>query len=181
MKKQPNLIIGPYTYGRRNIRVVFTEAYPKVQIIVGKFCSIASNVTIYLGSGFHSANNISTFPFGYVPKIFPASKRIVKGTTKGNILIENDVWIGSGSTIMSGIHIGNGAVISTNSHVIRNVAPYSIVGGNPAQLIRKRFSDAQIDRLLKIKWWDWPLEKIKANMSILNSPNLEQFLKENTG
>jgi virginiamycin A acetyltransferase len=94
---------------------------------------------------------------------------------KGDTVIQNDVWIGYDSTIMPGVKIGNGAVIAARAVVVKDVEPYTIVGGNPAKPIRKRFSDETIELLQKIKWWDWPIQKITAHLEILSSNNEEQL------
>jgi virginiamycin A acetyltransferase len=95
---------------------------------------------------------------------------------KGNTEIGNDVWIGFNSTIMPGVKIGDGAIIATNSTVTKNVAPYTIVGGNPAKEIKKRFSQEQIERLLEIKWWNWEIEKITKNVKNLTSDSFENLI-----
>jgi len=99
--------------------------------------------------------------------------------TKGDIIIGNDVWIGMNATILSGVTIGDGAVIGANSLVTKDVELYMIVGGNPAIPIRKRFDQQTIDRLLRIKWWDWDIEKIKRDVSDLLFDQAEQFLDKN--
>ena len=100
------------------------------------------------------------------------------GKTNGDIIIGNDVWIGDNVTIISGVIIGDGSIIATNSHVTSNVKPYSIVGGNPAKLIKYRFDDEIIQKLLEIKWWDWDTEKIKNFASVLNSGDINLFLEK---
>ncbi len=146
---------------------------------VGKYCSIADNITIFLG-GNHRTDWISTYPFPSFSHIFYEAG-IIQGhpATKGNVVIGNDVWIGSHVTILSGVTIGDGAVVGAYSVVARNVPPYSIVVGNPARVIRYRFDERTIELLLKIKWWDWPLEKIRQNVELLCSNNIEKFLDKN--
>ena len=95
---------------------------------------------------------------------------------KGDIHVGNDVWIGANTIIMSGVKIGDGAVIANNSHVVKDIEPYTIVGGNPAKVIRKRFSDEVINKLLDIKWWDWSIEKITENHRILMSGDVEKLM-----
>ena len=94
---------------------------------------------------------------------------------KGDTVIQNDVWIGYNSLIMPGIKIGNGSIIASNSVVVKDVEPYSIVGGNPAKLIRKRFDNEIIDLLESIKWWDWPIEKVTTNLEILTSNDVSKL------
>ena len=111
---------------------------------------------------------------------FPEAKDISgHPATKGNVIIGNDVWIGYKATIMSGVTIGDGAVIGACSVVTKDVKPYEIVAGNPAKVIRKRFSDEIIIQLLKIAWWNWPIEKIKAEIEFLCNNNIEKFIERN--
>jgi acetyltransferase-like isoleucine patch superfamily enzyme len=100
--------------------------------------------------------------------------------SKGDVIIGNDVWIGSGVTIMSGVTIGDGSVIASNSTVAKNVESYSIVGGNPSNIIRYRFPPDQIQKLLEIKWWNWPEQKINENMHLLCSENIQSFIDYNS-
>jgi acetyltransferase-like isoleucine patch superfamily enzyme len=147
---------------------------PNVQILskvnpitIGSFCSIARDVLIQEYN--HRAERLSTYNF---QKHIFRGKSIVDVTSKGPITIGNDVWIGAKSIILSGVSIGDGAIIAAGSIVTKDVKPYAIVGGNPAKLIKFRFPDALINHLLIIKWWDWPLEKILAHKSAF-SKNLD--------
>jgi acetyltransferase-like isoleucine patch superfamily enzyme len=137
---------GHRTYGADKIQVFQWGEGAKCNI--GKFCSIADNVKIFLG-GNHKVEWITTFPFD-------------KSTnTHGDIIIGNDVWISHGVTIMSGVKIGDGAIVAANSHVVKDVEPYTIVGGNPAKYIRHRFEDKIIEALLELKWWDLDAHVVK--------------------
>jgi len=169
-KNHSNIMVGDYTYGIP--KVLHWGENAKLKI--GKFCSIADNVLIYLG-GNHRTDWITTYPF---PILFPEASHI-KGhpATKGDVIIENDVWIGNYAVILSGVTVGDGAVIGANAVVAKNVSAYSIVVGNPAREIKKRFSEEEIEILLKIKWWDWPIQKIKENLELLCSNNIKQLLK----
>jgi len=164
--------IGRYTYGEENLKV--KEWGEGATLRIGSFCSIAANVTCFLG-GNHRTDWITTYPFGH---IFGEQMGIdpVKGhpKTNGDIIIGNDVWIGSNVTIMSGITIGDGAVISANSHVIKDIGRYTIAGGNPAQEIKRRFSNEVVDLLLKLSWWELPLTQIKTiHHDLTKEPSLE--------
>ena len=158
--------IGEWTYGRPTVLSHNDGATLKI----GKFCSIAGNVTILLG-GEHRIDWITTYPFN----VFFSEAKHLRGhpATKGDVIINNDVWIGEGAFILSGIHIGNGAVIAAKSVVTKDVEPYTIVGGNPAQKIRKRFPDHVIEELLDIQWWDLPMEKIKESIPLLLSNDVK--------
>lgn len=163
---------GEYTYGRCNV-LNWGEPYT---LKVGKFCSIAANVNVYTG-GNHRTDWVTTYPFGHVNEyIFNTFDGKGHPKSNGDVIIGNDVWIGSNTTIMSGITVGDGAVIANNSHVVKNVEPYSIVGGNPAKLIKYRFSPEQIQKLLELKWWNWHVEKINQNTYLLCSPDIDELL-----
>lgn len=140
---------------------------------IGCFCSISTGLKfIFLGK--HMMNWVSTYPFQVnwkmnvplndLPKHFP-------------IIIENDVWIATNVKILQGVTVGNGAAIATESVVTKNVPPYAFVGGNPARIIRYRFSEDQIKSLLKIAWWNWDDGKIKEVVPLLCSDNIDEFIR----
>ena len=112
------------------------------------------------------------------PQIADMHMKMGHPSCKGDIIIENDVWIGATSTIMSGIKISNGAVVAGGSVVTKDVPPYAIVAGNPAKVVKYRFTEKQIDKLLKISWWDWPEDKIRENGMTLWSDNIDKFIEE---
>lgn len=161
------ITVGRYTYGFENIQV--REWNEGAALFIGAFCSIATNVTIFLG-GNHRTDWITTFPFGHIYQK-ELGQKVIDGhpSTNGDINIGNDVWIGSNVIIMSGISIGDGAVIATGSVVTKSVRPYEIIGGNPAKHIKFRFSDDLIQILLTLKWWDLPLEIINEISPLLCS------------
>ncbi len=167
-----NIEIGNYTYGEPHIHR-WSKEY---RVSIGRFCSIASDVHL-LVDGNHRSDWISTYPFGRLLDDFP--KNSSHPTGRGDIAIGNDVWIGRGAVILSGISIGNGAVIAAGTMVVKDVADYEVVGGNPGKSLSFRFSKIQIDALLKIAWWDWPLAKIAAEISFLESANIDKFIKRN--
>lgn len=181
--------VGKYTYGANKINVVWdipahntkTQKFEKPNLKIGNFCSIGINTTIYLG-GNHRADWISTYPFhvgGIHNNTFNKFKNEKQGypQTNGDVIIGNDVWFGEGVTVMSGIKIGDGAVIATNSHVVRDVEPYSITGGNPAKHIKFRFDNETIKRLLELKWWDLDDKIINEISPILCSNNYDELFK----
>jgi virginiamycin A acetyltransferase len=161
---------GEYTYGYQNIAVNDFQTGHKLKI--GKFCSISFGVMIFLG-GDHPVNYVSTYPFSLY---FDIDDDYEKWGKKGDVTVGNDVWIGYGATIMPGVNIGDGSVIAANSHVVKDVEPYCIYGGNPAKFIKKRFTDEQISKLLKIKWWDLEKNKIDEIKNLLHSENVEDLL-----
>jgi acetyltransferase-like isoleucine patch superfamily enzyme len=174
LKDNPNYKkynIGEYTYGEPLIY----DGRNASKLSIGKFCSIAFDVHIML-SGNHRTDWVTTYPFSD----FRAFRAFLgHPSSKGDVVIGNDVWIGRSAKILSGVTIGDGAVIGTEAVVAKSVPPYSIFVGNPARLVKKRFSDSQIENLLEIKWWDWEFEKIKANMPLLLDNNIDAFIRKN--
>jgi acetyltransferase-like isoleucine patch superfamily enzyme len=167
-------ITGKYTYGTPKI----LWENNKARLVIGNFCSIATNVTIYLG-GNHRTDWVTTYPFGHIHQtIFNTFNGDGHPSTKGDVIIGNDVWIGSNVTNMSGVKIGDGAVIANSSHVVKDVEPYSLVGGNPAKMIKYRFTREQIDKLLTIQWWNWDDAKLNTFLKRLCNPDIETFIKE---
>lgn len=155
--------VGEFTYGTPKV----LDWGEGATLVIGKFCSIADDVTIFLG-GNHRTDWVSTYPFNVLNDEFPNAKEI-KGhpISKGDVIIGNDVWIGKGASILSGVLIGDGAVIGAETVVTKDVEPYSICVGNPGKVIKKRFSDYEIELLLKIKWWDWSTKKINEEIEFL--------------
>ena len=167
---------GPYSYSGSIHVVNFGEPYT---YSIGKFCSIGENLLIYLG-GNHRVDWISTYPFMSFHSWFPEAMHLQgHPAAKGNVVIGNDVWIGADVTIMSGVTIGDGAVIGTKSVVAKDVPPYAVYVGNPARLARYRFDEKTIDTLLEIRWWDWPIERIRENVHLLCSSAIKDLLAMN--
>ena len=168
--------VGRYTYGTTGIHFI-NYGNENVSYTIGSFTSIGAYVKFYLSNGIgHDISFISTYPFGNInQETFPNVNNQSKNTS-GDIVIGNDVWIGENVTIMSGITIGNGVVIAANSTVVKNIPDYALVGGNPATIIRYRFSSEQIEKLLKISWWDWEVERINKNIHLICSNNIEEFI-----
>lgn len=141
------------------------------KLTIGKFCSLADSIEVFMG-GNHMMNWITTFSLGMIGINLP-----LQVGNNGDINIENDVWIGSQATIMSGVTIGNGACIGAKTVVAKNIPPYSIAVGNPARVVRKRFDDASIEKLLTIKWWDWHIVKIQQAGTLLASGNVQGLVE----
>ncbi len=152
------------------------------RLIIGKFVQIAHGVRFITGSANHAMQGFSTYPFSNfmmdggttreeIVAMFEASGN------RGNTVVGNDVWIGMEATIMPGVTIGDGAIIGARSVVTRDVAPYTVVGGNPARTRRKRFSDATVARLLALRWWEWPIERIEANIAAITGNDMEALEK----
>lgn len=164
-----SVYIDEFTYGNPEIK-----SWGEKSILqIGKFCSIADKVTIFLG-GEHRSDWVSTYPFS----TFLNEYSYIEGQpkSKGNVIIGNDVWIASGVTILSGVTIGDGAIIGCNSLVSKYVSPYAIVGGNPAKVIRYRFEENIIKELLEIKWWNWQLQDIEKAVPLLANSDIETFI-----
>ncbi len=179
------MYVGRHTYGMEHVKIRrWPEMKQHYNLVIGHFCSIADDVEVYLG-GNHYTHLVSSFPFGIVGnKSFPNATKIESNLNlngsycKGDVIIGSDVWIGSHVTIMSGVKIGSGAVIAANSHIVKDVPAYAMVGGNPARVIKYRFSETQIEKLLSIKWWEWSDEKINENMKYILNPNIDVFIEK---
>ena len=180
----PNIIVGDYTYYddfedvhnfEKNVKYHFD--FTGDQLIIGKFCMIASDVKFIMNGANHLSNAISTYPFAVFGNGWENAMEGKAYPNKGNIEIGNDVWIGYNATIMAGVKIGDGAIIATNATVVSDVKPYTIVGGNPAKEIKKRFSPEIIERLLKLQWWNWDIEKITKNVQNLTDLDLDKLEK----
>lgn len=187
LPKRTNVEIGEYTYysDNKNSPENFYDhiehhyEFLGDKLIIGKFCAIAEGVTFIMNGANHRMNGITTYPFnifgGGWEKSTPTIDQL---PLKGDMVIGNDVWIGQNVTIMPGVKIGDGAIISANSTVTKNIEAYTIYGGNPAKFIKKRFQDNEIEFLLKIQWWNWDDEKIFENLERLTSPEgLKELMK----
>lgn len=182
----PNIEIGDYTmyndfvHDPRDFQknnVLYHYPINNDRLVIGKFCSIACGAKFILTSANHSLKSLSTYPF---PIFFEEWDLDVANITdawdnNGDIIIGNDVWIGYEAVILSGVTIGDGAIIGTRAVVTKDIPPYTIVGGVPAKPIRKRFGDAIIARLLELKWWNWSEERIKANIEIIQSGRIDEL------
>lgn len=180
--KNPNIVVGDYTYYddfenvenfEKNVKYHFDFTGDK--LIIGKFCMIASGAKFIMNGANHLTDALSTYPFAIFGKGWETAMDEKSYPNKGNSVIGNDVWIGHNATIMAGVKIGDGAIIATNSTVVKDVEPYAIVGGNPASEIKKRFKKATIEKLLELKWWDWDIEKITKNIQNLTDNNIENL------
>lgn len=178
-----NIEVGDYTYYddledvnnfMNNVKYHFEFTGDK--LIIGKFCMIASGVSFIMNGANHLTDAVSTYPFAIFGNGWEKAMEGKEYPVKGDTVIGNDVWIGHNATIMAGVKIGNGAIIATNSTVIKDVEPYSIVGGNPAKEIKKRFSDEEIEKLQKLEWWNWDKEKITRNLKALTGNKIDELL-----
>jgi len=181
--KNPNIQVGEYTYyddpdGAEDFEKHVTHHYDFIgdRLIIGKFCAIGRGVEFLMNGANHRMNAVTTYPFSLMrhgwEKVTPTLSDL---PFKGDTIIGNDVWIGQNVTILPGVMIGDGAIIAANAVVARDIPPYRIAGGNPVRVFRQRFEDELIEFLLELKWWNWPAEKIFANLEILSSDDLEKI------
>lgn len=185
--KNPNIIISDYTYYddpedsenfERNVLYHFPFIGDK--LIIGKFCALARGVKFIMNGANHKLSGISTYPFQIFgngwEKVMPSADEL---PYKGDTEVGNDVWIGYESLVMPGVKIGNGAIVSSRAVVVADVPAYTIVGGNPAKVIKRRYEPEVVERLEAIAWWDWHIEKITQNLEVIVSGDVEALLQSN--
>lgn len=185
--KHPNISVGTFSYysGYHHrhsfencVRYLDKKRKDVDKLIIGNYCSFGSGVVFMMaGNQGHRMDWVSTFPFHFQANIFKESLNPYKKA--GDTLIGDDVWIGTESMILAGVNIGSGAVIAARAVVTKDVPPYAIVGGNPAQIIKYRFNEEVILHLLKLKWWHWSEEKVKRAMPLLCSDDIQGLLSLN--
>ena len=184
--KDPSIEIGDYTIYNDFVsdpllfeqnNVLYNYPINHERLIIGNFCSIACGTKFLFNSANHTLKSLSTytFPLFYEDWNLEKSNITTAWDNKGDIIIGNDVWIGYEAIIMAGVHVGNGAIIAAHAVVTKDVQPYTIVGGVPARLIRKRFNEEIIQELEKLKWWNWPIEKIRRCLPYITSGNLNKL------
>ena len=179
--KNPNIIVGDFTYSCDvdfESHVTHHYDFYGDKLIIGKFCQIAAGVNFVMNGANHQMNAVSTYPFYIFEGWAQDPPSMEDLPNKGDTVVGNDVWIGQNATILPGVHIGDGAIIGLGSVVGCDVEPYSIVAGNPARLIRKRFDDELIELMLKFRWWDKPIEEINSLIPVLSCSNLEKVKTE---
>ncbi|MEV0702255.1 CatB-related O-acetyltransferase [Saccharopolyspora sp. NPDC050389] len=176
----PKITVGEYTYyddpdgatdfEHRNV----LYGYGPERLIIGKYCAIATGTRFLMAGADHPTMGVSTFPFTmFGGEWTERTLDIVTGMpSRGDTVVGNDVWFGYQATVMPGVKIGDGAIIAAGALVTSDVEPYTIVGGNPAKPIRRRFDDADVERLLRAAWWDWPVELVTehARMIMAGTP-----------
>lgn len=177
----PNILVGDYTYYddpddsedfERN--VLYHYPFIGDKLIIGKFCAIARGTQFIMNGANHKLSGISTYPFQIFgngwEKVMPKPEEL---PYKGDTVIGNDVWIGYDALIMPGVHIGNGAIVSSRSVVVADVPAYTVVGGNPAKPLKQRFAPEVVARLELLAWWDWPIETITQHLELIVSGNID--------
>ncbi|NMC84592.1 MAG: CatB-related O-acetyltransferase [Anaerolineaceae bacterium] len=181
-----SIIVGEYTiyndfvsdptqFEKNNVLYHYPINHEK--LIIGKFCSIACGARFLFTSANHTLASLSTYPFPIFYEEWDLDKAQITSAwdRKGDIVIGNDVWIGYEAVLLSGIHIGDGAIIGSRAVVTHDVPPYTIVGGVPAREIKQRFPQPVIDRLLQLQWWDWPAEQIRRVLPALTRGEIEKL------
>lgn len=179
--KHPNISVGKFSYysGYHHkhdfvecVRYLHDKRKDVDKLIIGSYCSIGLGAVFMMaGNQGHRKDWMSTFPFYFQANIFKEAKNGFE--TTGDTVIGNDVWIGTEAMIMSGVTIGDGAIIAARALVAKDVEPYTVVGGNPSEVIKKRFDDKEIEQLLTMKWWNWKEERVKEVMPLICSPSIE--------
>ena len=180
----PNIIVGDYTYYddpedskdfERNVLYHFPFIGDK--LVIGRFCAIARGAKFIMNGANHKLSGFSTYPFQIFGNGWQKnSPQPGDLPYKGDTVIGNDVWIGYDALVMPGVKIGNGAIISSRSVVVSDVPAYTVVGGNPAKLIKRRFEPEVVDALEAIAWWDWPIEKITRHLNAITSDDIHALL-----
>ncbi len=173
----PRITVGDYSYASRfdtpddwaQAMAPYLFPVSRERLIIGQFCQFAHGTTFITSSANHPMDGFSTYPF----RVFkPETMMAYIDLPSRNTVVGNDVWIGHGATVMPGVTIGDGAIVATGAVVTKDVAPFTIVGGNPARLIRRRFPDEVIAELLAIRWWDWDIDRIEANLAAIEDADI---------
>lgn len=183
--KASNIIVGDYTYFDdfrygpdkfEEHNVLYNYDFSKVKLIIGKFCAIAAEAK-FIMTGDHKLDSISTFPFPIFQHGWESAYDIKDLPVKGDIIIGNDVWIGYDSLIKNGVSVGDGAIIAARAVVVKDVPPYAIVAGNPAKVVKMRFDEKTIERLLQVAWWHWDIEKINKHLKLICDLDVERLIE----
>lgn len=181
--KAKNVVIGDYTYydDRNGIpedfektNILYNDFQDKMKLVIGKFCAIAAQ-TKFIMCGDHKLDGVSTYPFPVFKGGWEEAYDVSKLPVRGDTIVGNDVWFGYDSLIRNGVTIGDGAIVASRSFVVQDVPPYAIVGGNPAKIIKMRFDERTIKRLLAISWWDWAPEKITRHLKLFSHMDIDKL------
>jgi len=171
----PTITVGEFTYyddpdnatrfEQRNV----LYAYGPERLVIGRYCAIATGTRFLMAGAAHPTMGVSTYPFTmFGGEWTDRTLDIVTGMpSRGDTVVGNDVWFGYQSTVLPGVRIGDGAIVAAGSVVTADVAPYTIVGGNPARPIRRRFDDTDVDRLRRAAWWDWPTDLVTEHAAVI--------------
>ena len=182
--KAPNISVGEYTYYDsedhpelfEQTNVLFNYPFFGDKLIIGKFCQIAHGTTFIMGAANHRLGSATTYPFNVMGGVWReiSTPHIEELPHKGDTVIGNDVWLGRNCTILPGVKIGNGAIVAACSVVTKDVAPYTVVGGNPACFLKKRFDDSTAALLEELRWWDLPPEELTEIIPVLCDTDMKR-------
>ena len=178
--KNPNVVVGDYTYyddpeDSENFERNVLYHYPFVgdKLVIGKFCALARGVKFIMNGANHKLTGFSTYPFGIFGQGWETARPAPEDLpSRGDTIIGNDVWIGYDALIMPGVKIGNGAIVAARAVVVKDVPAYTVVGGNPAQVLKSRFPPETVAALERIAWWNWPVEKVTRHLQAIVSADL---------
>lgn len=188
--RDPSIAIGDYSIYNDFIRdprdfernnVLYHYPLHRERLVVGRFCSIACGAKFLFNCANHSLRALSTYTFPLFYEAWGLDRADVSSAwdNKGDIVIGNDVWIGFEAVILAGVHIGDGAIVAARAVVTNDVSPYAIVGGVPARVIRSRFDARTVERLLALKWWEWPVKKIRRHLPGMIRGDVESLMEDN--
>lgn len=182
--KAPNISVGEYTYYDsedhpelfEQTNVLFNYPFFGDKLIIGKFCQIAHGTTFIMGAANHRLGSATTYPFNVMGGVWReiSTPHIEELPHKGDTVIGNDVWLGRNCTILPGVKIGNGAIVAACSVVTKDVAPYTVVGGNPARFLKRRFDDGTAALLEELRWWDLPSEELTEIIPVLCDTDMKR-------
>lgn len=173
---RPNIVVGDYTYyddpaGPERFEeqcVLYHYPFTGDRLVIGRFCALARDVRFIMNGANHRVAGLTTYPFSIFGQGWePVMPKPGDLPYKGDTVVGNDVWLGYEALVMPGVSIGDGAIVASRAVVSRDVPPYAVVAGNPAVVVKRRFSDDVVARLLAVRWWDWPADKVTRNLRAL--------------
>jgi virginiamycin A acetyltransferase len=182
---RPTIEIGDFTYyddplGPERFEeqcVLYHFDFVGDRLVIGKFCAIAADTCFIMNGANHDMRGFSTYPFGILGEDWRAAwdDGSVEAGFRGDTIVGNDVWFGTEAMVMPGVTIGDGAIVAARAVVSRDVPPYAIVAGNPARVVRARFDEETVSRLLAVAWWHWPIDKIMRNVDAISGADIERL------
>jgi len=178
----PLIEVGEFTYYDDPVEPTAFETrnvlyhYGPERLVIGRFCAFGDGVRFIMNGANHRMDGPSTFPFPIMGGSWADHIDLITGLPgRGDTVVGHDVWTGYGVTIMPGVRVGNGAVVASGSVVVDDVPDYGIVGGNPARLIRTRYPEPDIARLLAVAWWDWPIDHLTAHLRTVMAGTIDDL------
>lgn len=180
--ESPLTSVGEYTYyddpadptGFERNNILFH--YGPDRLVIGRYCALARGVRFFMNAANHRSSGVSTYPFPLMGGAWAQAADLFRDRPyRGDTVVGNDVWIGQDAVVMPGVRIGDGAIVAARSVVTSDVPAYAVVGGNPARLIRQRYDAADVERLQRIAWWDWPAEEVTAQLRVLMAGSVDDL------